>query len=170
MSTENAPSVPRTGRPPRGAMRLKLWALAGFVMLVIFVSFRPRAEPFSYIYLVIFSAITIAGALYECWQMWTLNARRSPRWIGYLGTFGSAGIVLLLLVLHDLQLFRWNHVYFEVPVALFCAVTTAGAWFTEWRKCVRIYAELEGFVFMPNAKPSNPSFQGTRRDKAAPSP
>lgn len=155
MSTENSSSVPAILRPPRGAMRWKYWTLVGLVTLVIFMIYLPKTEPLDCIYLTVFSAVAVAGALYQCWEMWTLNSKRSPRWLGLLAAFGSAGMVALLLVLHDMKLFSWNHFYFEVPAALFCTVATVGAWLTERRKCVRIYAEVEGLVFMPNAEPSN---------------
>ena len=152
---------------PRGAMRWKYWSLAGVLMIVAFSYLFPRTEPVNYIYMGLFCAIALAAALHHCGEMWTLKANRSPRWLGYAAGFGSAAIVGTLFVLHELKLFRWSLYYFELPFGLFCAVAAAGAWVTEWRKRVRVYAEVEGLAFVPIDESSNPLMQPTGQERPA---
>ena len=136
MSSENVSPIPPIVTGPRGAMRWKYWTLGGLMMFVVFVLRASETKPLNYIYLTAFCTIVVVGALYQCREMWTLKAKRSSRWLGHFAAFGSAGVVALFLVLHEMKLFTWSHLYFEIPVALFCAVATAGAWLTEWRKSV----------------------------------
>lgn len=150
-STETSQS-PKTHR---GALRWKYWSVGGFLMFAAFTVVLPKREPLNYLYLLSFCAIAIALALYVCREMWMLEAKRSSRWAGYLSAFGFGGAFLTLLVLHDAKLFIWNHLYVEIPVALFCAITAVGAWVTESRKSVRVLVELEGFAFVPIGAPSN---------------
>jgi len=139
----------------RGSLRWKYWSVGGFLMLAAFAAVFPKGESLNYLYLMLFCAMAIALALYVCREMWMLKTKRSPRWVGYVSAFGSGGVVLALLVLHDTKLFIWNHLYFEIPIALFCAITAVGAWITEWRKSVRVLVELEGVAFVPTGEPAN---------------
>ena len=164
--TEVNKDHPELSRKPRGAMRWKYWSLFG-LLIIVFDNSIPRAEPLNYVYLTLFLAISLAAAIHQCREMWTLKAKRSPQWVGYVAAFGSAAVILTLLVLHDLNMFRWNHHYFEWPFALFCAATAIGAWLTEWRKSVRVYAVLNGLVFVSTKVPSNRSMQSTGRERPA---
>ena len=152
---------------PRGAMRVKYWALIGVLVFLAFFFLFPRSEPLTYLYMGFFCFIALAAALYTCHEMWTLKAKRSSRWVGYVGTFGAAALIGALLVLHDLRVFRWNYLYLELPFGLYCAVTALGALLTERRKRVRVFAELEGLAFVRDEEPSNLLMQPTGQERPA---
>lgn len=133
---------------PHGSIRWKYWAAVGTPMLAVFLFAIQKREPLSYFYLSLFSGISVALAILMCREMWTLRARHTPRWIGLLLGFASTALILALLVLHDLGMFMWNHLYFEIPFIIFFVLTGLCAWISEARKSVRIYVDIEGTKFV----------------------
>jgi len=134
---------------PRGALRWKYWSLAGLILFTALIFWIPKGEALSYWYLALFCAIAGALALVTCWEIWTLRAKLAPRWVSNLSISCSVAAVATLLALQETRVFVWNHLYIEIPFALFWALTMISAWVTEWRKGVLVFAVRGGFAFMP---------------------
>ena len=135
-------------KKPHGAIRVKYALLFFSLMMIVYYYVFPRKESLSYSYMALFCCIALAVTFSSYREIWSVKSKPSPRWIAYVTIFGSAAVILTLLVLHELNLFRWNHLYFEWPFGLVCAVISVCAWITEWRKPVRVYVVVEGIVFV----------------------
>jgi len=145
----SASHKPYQAHNPRGGVRCKYLFLVCLVLFAAVMFWTRNEEPLSYVYLGFFCAIALALSLAVCWEIWVLRTRLSPRWLSNLTVACSGVAILVLLQLHEQKIFVWNHLYVEIPFALFWTVTTIGAWLTEWRQSVRVYAVRGGFAFVP---------------------
>ena len=145
MATEG---VHQTPTRPRGAIRWTYLSFAGMVTFAALIVWIAEEEPLSYLYLGFFCAVAVALSLVACWEIWTLRAKLAPQWVSNLSVFCSGAGIVTLVVLQETKLFVWNHLYIAIPLILFWALTLIGAWVTEWRKSVRVYAVRGGFAFV----------------------
>ena len=141
---------PLLDKPPTGSMRTKYWDTAGFILFFFLLLFTKVAS-ISYVAMGILCFIAIAIAVYRSQQMWVLDKVQDsadlPRKLCLYIVVPTA-LFSTIVVLASLGKIMWSDLYFQVPLALFCGITGVAAWFTEWKKKVRIYEQPHGFVYV----------------------
>jgi hypothetical protein len=147
----NAPAL--LDKKPRGAFRRK-YCDPILLIIIPLALFNSQSRPLDGVLLTLYCAVAAGVGATDIRAMWAVKARRLRHWVALLLAILGAGAVVGLLILDDMGIFTWNRLYLVIPAELYLVLTSAGAWFTEWRKPVLIYSGLEGVAFVrPPAPP-----------------
>jgi c-di-AMP phosphodiesterase-like protein len=133
---------------PRGALRVKYWAIVGSLLFVVFILMSSSRSPLHAIYLSFFCFLALVLAVMEGKKIWNLRAKRISRSTSLFIGLTLVGVLIALLALNDSGVFIWNQLYLDIPLTLYFLLRGVIAWITEWRKSVQVYEELEGFTFV----------------------